>query len=759
MYTDIIKKKINWIVNVENQFIKYVIIGNYAICEIPQNIQIYNKDKTYLYTGNIEWLKLEDFNTYTIDYKNKIYNVWFCKIVSFEYILKNTELRKIISKENIENIKTCKLNIKKCNIINARCDKSMVKLDEFHRDFMTKHIFKNKQIIAIKSVAGSGKTTTLLNLANIHNKKKILYLAFNKSLIDEIKIKISKENIKNLYPITFDALMRNTYLKFNDEPNIIDLKPMNLGDVIEWFNKKPYRLKNSYISKFNKFCNQIKYNSIEKFCEYELKKYDNLLVKLWEKVNRNEFQTFDSIRKIVQINHLCNKYIDNTYDLIFIDEAQDFDKLMLEILLEDTNIPKLFVGDTLQAIYEWRGCINAFNNLPKKTIFIEFYSTFRIGNPACNLIREKFNNCWMISKSNNKTILDYDKIPKNKYTYLFRTWRNLLLTAQKTTNIWIYNYDKQKNVIEKLHNKLQNYKLTKGEEFTFEDDLPAFLLKMSKEELEILLNDIENNLTNKYDSMCHMYTIHSYKGLETDIIKIYNDIDIEKESNLYYVALTRGKQNIILDTTDKNINSYIKKETINTCKNTTDIITLDLFKSGMNIEKISDTRKLTIGTIYTHLTKHITDPYVTWDKFMLEETYNKIINSIENLGVESIVNIKNDIPEDISYNDIKLVIQLHNLSNSIYNNLSNSIHNNKDNNIDNNINYNIDTECNHNIIIKSVKKTGGLMEGKIIVKISGPKVTNKSKIKTLYSSTIDESLILISKYLKINLELLTLKKV
>ena len=30
-------------------------------------------------------------------------------------------------------------------------------------------------------------------------------------------------------------------------------------------------------------------------------------------------------------------------------------------------------------------------------------------------IRQKFNNCWMISKSNNKTILDYDKIPKNKF--------------------------------------------------------------------------------------------------------------------------------------------------------------------------------------------------------------------------------------------------------------------------------------------------------------------------------------------------------
>ena len=50
------------------------------------------------------------------------------------------------------------------------------------------------------------------------------------------------------------------------------------------------------------------------------------------------------------------------------------------------------------------------------------------------------------------------------------------------------------------------------------------------------------------------------------------------------------------------------------------------------------------------------------------------------------------------------------------------------------------------------------MEGKIIIKINGPKVTNKSKIIRLFASSIEESLIRISKYLQINSELLTLKK-
>ena len=73
------------------------------------------------------------------------------------------------------------------------------------------------------------------------------------------------------------------------------------------------------------------------------------------------------------------------------------------------------------------------------------------------------------------------------------------------------------------------------------------MLKLSLEELEDLINNIEKNIVDKNNCNVEMTTIHSYKGLENDIIRIYNDIDIEKEQNLYYVALTRGKKQIILD--------------------------------------------------------------------------------------------------------------------------------------------------------------------------------------------------------------------
>jgi ATP-dependent exoDNAse (exonuclease V) beta subunit len=272
-----------------------------------------------------------------------------------------------------------------------------------------------------------------------------------------------------------------------------------------------------------------------------------LLTDLWEKALSYQFITFNTIRKIIEINHWCENNLDNIYDMIFIDESQDFDNTMLKILLEDTTIPKLFVGDTRQAIYEWKGCINAFDKLPETSLILEFYSTFRVGEPACEEIRQKFNNCWMISKSNNDTHLKYDIIPDGKYVYLFRSWRSLMQTAQYIPNIWIHNFDSQIDYIKRLHSRLQKGYMDEDELNEYSDDLPKFLLKLSLEDLEKIINNMEKNLVDKKDSIVQLYTIHSYKGLEDNVIRIYNDIDINKENNLYYVALTRGKIDIILD--------------------------------------------------------------------------------------------------------------------------------------------------------------------------------------------------------------------
>jgi superfamily I DNA/RNA helicase len=241
-----------------------------------------------------------------------------------------------------------------------------------------------------------------------------------------------------------------------------------------------------------------------------------------------------------------------------IDETQDFDMLMLRMVLDDTTIPKIFVGDPMQSIYQWRGCINGFNYLPHSALILEFYSSFRVGNPACDLIRQKFKNCWMISKAKHETVLT-DRIDGG-YTYLFRSWKKLLTTAQKTKNIWVCNFEAKAETMRKMHPALR-----KGGGFDDgEDDLPKFLRMLTEDQLEEMISSIEENSTSKEEATYKFYTIHSYKGLEDDYVRIADDIE-EKygdDKNLYYVALTRGMKTIAEDTAQIDFMAYFKPRLI-----------------------------------------------------------------------------------------------------------------------------------------------------------------------------------------------------
>ena len=540
---------LDWIIDVHDLDVKHVTVGDYAICILPERynnkeieydkIDILN-NKYYLYTGRSQFVRLISRKTYVVEVNKKNKKVWIGKLCDFNYITKNTCLKCVSGlKEKIgaKNTDT----IDKIPIVYGRCRESMEFLDNVHRDYIyDKKLLKNK-IIAIKSVAGSGKTTTLLNIAVKYKDKKILYLAFNKSLINEISVKIRDKNIKNLYPMTFDALIYNVWKSDNkiEGCNMVDLNVSKISEILPDIKRKPFRVKKYIINMFGKFCSNIEINDIEDFSK------EKNILDLWDKTVKNEMVTYDGLKKQALINHWCKNKIDEKYDLILIDETQDFNMVMLKILLNDTTIPKIFVGDPKQAIYQFRGCINAFDYLPDDTLTIEFYSTFRIGNPACDIICDQIDGLHMISKNMNGTeYIDswkYDLTGK-KYVYLFRSWSRLINAAKSLKQIWIYNFDKQKEKIMKLFDRVQY--MDESDLAQFEDDLPYFVKSLTKSELIKMLDAVENNIVEKDDAMCHIYTIHSYKGLESPIVKLADDISV-KELNLYYVALTRATEVIL----------------------------------------------------------------------------------------------------------------------------------------------------------------------------------------------------------------------
>ena len=633
----------NLIINIDNIFVKKVEVGKYAIFEVIENIKSIielNSSNVFIKTIYNEILWLRNKKIFKIEIENKIIDVWFCKIITFDDLVKECNLtieEKNFFSSNNDN-KNQSIDTNSVKMIYGRCQNSMEFLDKTHRQYVSKMKFQKNEIIAIKSVAGSGKTTTLLELAKQHKSKKILYIAFNKSLIIEIKDKIKAQKIDNLFPQTFDALMRGVFVSKNKfDPDIVDLKPQNIQNYVEWFNNKPYRMKKSYTQIISKFCAQTQFDNIVDFCVKNYGAEKKLINILWEKIQKMELITFDSIRKMAQMKHWCKDYIDNCFDIIFIDESQDFDNIMLKILLDDTTIPKLFVGDAKQAIYEWKGCINAFEKLPKETTMIEFYSTFRVGEPACSQIRDKFDNCWMISKSSNITDLEsssnYEINKDDKYVYLFRNWKSLLQTAQNTAKVWIYNYESQIEYIKKLHAKLSVSKLSEDDMNEFADDLPMFLLKITKEDLERLIDGINKNICSKDTCMVEMYTIHSYKGLESNIVRIFNDIDIKNEPNLYYVALTRGMKKIVVDKQIESISNIMQlkvDKNIKTKKVRDEIIISEFENLNMMIDNVQSMdifiKKVELLAVETIV-----------EKIEIPVVVETIIEKIEILVIENVV--------------------------------------------------------------------------------------------------------------------------
>lgn len=543
--------ELDWIFDCSNQYIAKVEIGEFIICEIPnsswERAVPATKNNVFLYTGNKEWIYLENKGPYRIEVDDKKRTVWIGQEFSFEEILENVHsLNNAMTEEGKAYYKSIVKASPVIKNVFARCKESMFLLDDIHRKYINEHKFKNGDIIGVKSVAGSGKTTTLLNLAKLHKNKRILYLAFNSILSDEIKSKIKKEGINNMTACTYDSLLYGMFTG-RSGGNYFDIiknfKPQNLNDIDPWFRDKAFKMKKFYTDHFNDFCAKPEYTEMEEYCMNELGKEHKVLNNLWAKAKRGVFTTYEVIRKRAYIEKWFKDYIDKTFDIIMVDEVQDFDETMLLMLLDDTTLPKIFVGDPRQSIYEWRGSINAFEYLPYNALILEFYSTFRVGDPACESIRERFNDCWMISKSTNKTIISTACFT-DKYTYLFRTWKTLLNFASKNSNIWINNYNKHKETILKLHEVVK--KRSSDDDEPSPDDLPNYLRSLSRWELDNLMEAIENNLADKKSAQIKIYTIHSYKGMEDDNIRIANDMTIEDEK-IYYVAITRARNQILID--------------------------------------------------------------------------------------------------------------------------------------------------------------------------------------------------------------------
>ena len=250
--------------------------------------------------------------------------------------------------------------------------------------------------IKINAVAGSGKTTTIIEYAKARPaNSKILYIAFNKSVKLEAAKKFAAKGLTNVKVETAHSLaykhivFKHGYkvkqgYKTNEIAELLGLEGNG--------EKHGQYIVANHINKFIAyFCNSNKQkvqdlNYLDVVNDGKAKTFvktfyayiENKTRLLLKKMDAGEIEiTHDFYLKKFQLSHP-----QLPYDYILFDEGQDASEAMLDIFLKQ-KATKVIVGDTHQQIYGWRYAVNSL----EKTGFATFHlsASFRFTQDIANL--------------------------------------------------------------------------------------------------------------------------------------------------------------------------------------------------------------------------------------------------------------------------------------------------------------------------------------------------------------------------------------
>lgn len=222
--------------------------------------------------------------------------------------------------------------------------------------------------MVINAVAGSGKSTTIINaLSLIPQGKKVLFIAFNKDIVESLKEKIGK--MPNVDIMTYHSLgysiVKENYKKgglgLNEykyyqyvNANIIPKEGMNHTKFV------------SYVKNINKLIDYARFNLAQSVSEVEkiATKYNVTILDdecsfvvdalKWGQDSLSEIDYTDMIWLPYELDFKTKFY---KYDWVFVDEAQDSSPVQQQLFKKCFKRGARFcaVGDSSQCINAWAG--------------------------------------------------------------------------------------------------------------------------------------------------------------------------------------------------------------------------------------------------------------------------------------------------------------------------------------------------------------------------------------------------------------------
>jgi len=472
--------------------------------------------------------------------------------------------------------------------------------------------------LVIEAGAGTGKTTLLAALAT-EKKGKGLYVTFNRAIADAAQkiFPSRKVRCRTAHQLAYAEVGRKYRSRLK--------KRLSGGMVAKHLDLEgsggisAFAMGNLAILTVNRYC----YSDSIEIERKHIPKAD--LVKIIDNSDREAivFDTLVNAKMLLDDMNKARSKLPITHDFylkkwalsepdlgvdyILMDESQDTNDVLID-LLQKQDCQIIWVGDTHQSIYSWRGAVNAMEKIDitnKASILQSFRFGHEIAKVANAILSKHVETDMQLSgfdpiQSEVTRISHPDAIICRTNAEAMRYMIEAVDNNMKVTfSGGSTELTKQISALNTLSKKgktnhvdfamFKSYKDFAG--FAFSKDGSEFrplVLMIKKYGFDYLL-EILNSIKNVTESNADMIisTAHKAKGLEWNSVKLGGDFRApgdkgyrKEESNLLYVAVTRAKQQ--LDITE--------------CK-------AALKAMGMSTKEVEATEKEEQATVFTPLSK------------------------------------------------------------------------------------------------------------------------------------------------------------
>ena len=458
------------------------------------------------------------------------------------------------------------------------------------------HIASAKRNLQIRALAGSGKTTTIVEgLEYTLPTDKIAFVAFAKAIVQEIESRVPTDRhikVATLHSIGFAALRKaygRVFCAHGQHDKTRKILNETFKDLPGNFFGPAYKavsLSKAYLAE--------SLDDIYSICaDFDIDYSD--------KDSGLNFDIFvEMILRTLNISKEMTSYIDfddmiympvvqdlsiPKFDWVFGDESQDFNKAQIEFICRMVK-PKghiCVVGDPAQAIYGFRGAASgAMDILKDKMSAVELHLSisYRCPKAICELAAKDVPEIKAAPNAKEGSILyeNYEYMKENASAGSFILSRK---NAPLASLIFGFISQGKKAMIrgkdygEGLLNVVNNFKEDYSEFIQYVNDWEneeIIRLKkrianpktdMIEDKAQCLRiigsnckskNELIDNIKNLFSdvndkSTIMLSTTHKAKGLESDTVYVladtYSHVE-QEERNLWYVAITRSKNELFI---------------------------------------------------------------------------------------------------------------------------------------------------------------------------------------------------------------------